>query len=185
MRKLIIMLIALTFSMGLFAQENGDKASRAERKAAKEAQLAKQHAAINAAIDSRSFVIEATTFQDRYGNTVNLTPSLNFIAVDGGEATIQIVFPNNSGLGSNGLGGITLEGELVELKNLSDENDKSSRFAMRTFGSSLISGDIIVDVNREGYATVAFSNMRGGRFTLRGEFETLDNSTVYKGSVTY
>ncbi len=74
----------------------------------------KHEAAVNA-LKSGEFVLEAYQLQFVRGNIANVSSLANFISMHDGEVTVQTSF-NNGRLGSNGLGGITVEGAPSKVK---------------------------------------------------------------------
>ena len=88
--------------------------TRQEKKAMKEEQKKQKEAllAVNTdqAIRSGQFVLKADQVRGRNGYLFHTDPSVNFVAVEGKDAYVQLASP--SGMGFNGLGGITLRGRI-------------------------------------------------------------------------
>ncbi len=72
-------------------------------------------------IEDSTFVIETHTLFDRRGNSVPVSPTVNFVMVEGDQFTMQIGF--NGRIGDNGLGGTTLEGFITDYQMLKVKNN--------------------------------------------------------------
>lgn len=182
MKKLISSLFGLLIVMGLSAQttESNRKLTRAERKEIKAQERAENKEQILTAIQDHQFVIEAYHLEDRYGRFIQVSPTTNFILVDSVEATIQLAFPNRIG-GWNGLGGITDEGRIRNIRFPKKTPKYGVSFVMDVTGPAFGSSRVYVDVNDDGLAVMRFSGAFGARFTMRGNFELLEESNIFKG----
>ena len=182
MRKLIFSLLGLLMVLGISAQtvDSNKKLSRAERKEIKAQERADNKERILAAIKDHQFVIEAYTLEDRYGRFLQVSPVTNFILVDSLEATIQIALPNRIG-GPNGLGGITDEGRIRNIRFPKKMPKYGVSFEMDVVGPAFGSSRVYVDVNDDGLASMRFSGVFGARFTMRGNFELLEDARVFTG----
>ena len=182
MRKLIAALFGLVLVISMSAQNSSDrkKLTRAEKKEIRTQERAALRVQILEAIEERSFAIEAYTLEDRYGRFIQVSPVTNFIAIDSNEATIQFALPNRIG-GPNGLGGITDEGRVRNIKVADKPSKHGVSFEMDVTGPVFGSSRVYVDVNSEGLAIMRFSGAFGAKFTMRGNFERLEESNLYKG----
>jgi len=182
MKKLISSLFGLLVVLSLTAQTTTDKnkLTRAERKEIKAEERAAKKAQILQAVKDQQFVIEAYTLEDRYGRFVQVSPVTNFILVDSADAVIQFALPNRIG-GPNGLGGITEEGRVRNISFSKKEPKHGVIFEMEVVGPVFGSLRVFVDVNDDGLATMRFSGVFGSRFTMRGNFELLEDSRVFQG----
>ncbi len=173
----------LIASATTYGQENDKKAKKQAKKEAK-AQLEQQRTALLAqAIDSSTFVLEADRLQSRKGSTVNVSSTLNFIAVDGKEAFIQI--GSNYVAGYNGVGGISVDAKITKLDV--NKNEKKGSYLIRLMCmSSVGTFDISISSNPDGQITSAtVSSMGRGKLTYQGQLVPLWQSTVYKGTPRY
>lgn len=182
MKKLILSLAGLLLVWGLSAQstDSNKKLSKAERKELRAQERAANKEHILSAIEERQFVIEAYTLEDRYGRFIQVSPITNFILLDSLEATIQIALPNRIG-GRNGLGGITDQGRIRGIRFPKKMPKYGVSFEMDIVGPAFGSSRVFVDVNDDGLATMRFSGAFGARFTMRGNFELLENASIFKG----
>ncbi len=182
MKKLIASLLGLLIVVGLSAQYSTDnrKLTRAERKEIKAQERAERKEKIIEAIKDGRFVIEAYILEDRYGRFFQVSPVTNFVLVDSTEATIQFALPGRIG-GWNGLGGITDQGRVRNIEFAKKMSKYGVSFEMDIQGPAFGSSRVYVDVNEEGLAVMRFSGAFGARFNMRGNFELLEDSNIYKG----
>ena len=91
MKKIAVILLFAIASNGLFAQvlEETQQAPLTKREK-REAERELQYELTEYMLENRSFVLEADFLQGRFGSRVYVNSTINFIAVDSTEATIQI-----------------------------------------------------------------------------------------------
>ena len=137
---------------------------------------------ISSAIENKGFVIEAHTVYDKYGESYNMSPSINFVLVNNEDGTIQLGFDQI--VGWNGVGGITLDGKVRDYKVVEREGSLPSiSFSMN--GVSVGNVTLNVSVNSHGMATAVVNGNWGERITFRGQFRSLSESSIYKGNTNY
>lgn len=163
---------------------NNNKLTRAEKKEIKAQERAANKAQILQAVKDQRFVIEAYTLEDRYGRFVQVSPVTNFILIDSTDAVIQFALPNRIG-GPNGLGGITEDGRVRNITFSKKKPKYGVTFEMEVVGPIFGSSRVFVDVNEDGLATMRFSGVFGSRFTMRGNFELLEDSRIFQGVARY
>ena len=181
-RKLMALLPMLLFGVLLIAQTD-TKLSKAEKKAARKAQQEENFKQLQELLESKAFVLEANTIANRYGNIINVSPSINFISAVDETGVIQFAFNNSFSLGLNGLGGITEEGTITKYEIIRKE--KSLALKMRIFGTIYGTTDLFITINSDGNARAQMVTLRGGRLTFTGFLRPLDDSIVYKGNRTF
>lgn len=150
------------------------KQKKEERTRQREAQMAQTMAML----ESRRFVLEANYLSDSRGNRVVVSSNINFIRVDSAHAVIQI--GNTYGIGYNGVGGITADGEIrkYDLQPLRN----NSGFNLTLLVSTNIGAyDIFLSITPDGFASATLSGNWGGRLTWDGVLVPLAQSRVYKG----
>jgi hypothetical protein len=130
---------------------------------------------------SRRFVLEADFLQGKYGDRVYVTSTLNFIRVDGPKGVLQT--GSDSRFGSNGVGGVTAEGSIVDYRITNDNKNMSSSVTFNLV-TNLGSFDIILTVSADNNATATITGSTSGRLTWNGHLVNLDNSRVFKGHNT-
>jgi hypothetical protein len=178
--KLVFISFILFFSITLLAEAQDEKKlSRKERKELKKQQQAEQKEALLQLLNSKAWVIEAHTVFDRYNNSFQLNPTINFVGVKGDEGAIQLGF--NGLIGWNGVGGVTIDGNVTKYEIKEGKDKSSPSVNLRFQGRGVGSASINITVNNSGQATARVSGDFGDRITFSGNIISLDNSTVYKG----
>jgi hypothetical protein len=117
--KNIAVIMAIILLGGIAqAQDTGNLSKREQRKLLKEEKkrIEKEEAAryaelVEKMVTRPAFVLEANMLYDRYGQTIQVQSTINFVMVDSTEGVIQVGSPLY--LGQNGVGGITLEGAVT------------------------------------------------------------------------
>lgn len=188
MRNIILVLVLIFSFLTVSAQEPDNKLSRKERRAIekekKEAEQEKfeerQSAIVKMAIDSAHWVLEADMLFDRYGQSVNVSSTLNFVGVTGEYATVQL--GSESGIGYNGVGGVTVDGKVSKYEVTYNEK-KGTYFVLLMVNSALGTFDIRMNCNNTGEmvdATIKGNSPRSVRY--QGRLLPPIMSSVYKGT---
>ena len=181
MKKIIMILLALSISLGMQAQEN-KKLTRKEKKELKKKEDAEKAAKMKALIESKQFVFEANQVQNREGVTMPVTSSINFVIVDRDTVVFQTgTTGGNPGL--NGAGGVTLEGTITDYKADYNEKNKYTYIVIRT---STMAGnfEIRMDISPLGNATVRIMKLGGNKLIYNGTISSFRESRIYQG-ITY
>jgi hypothetical protein len=158
------------------------KLDRKERKEVRKAQMMANFNILDSLLNAKSFVLEADFLQNRYGERIPVVSSINFIKVNSTKGILQT--GSNSGMGYNGVGGVTAEGSLgawkitKHFKNLSYD----LRFSLLT---EIGYFDIFLMVNADNNASATITGLGSGKLTWVGHLQTVDNSAVFKGQNTY
>ncbi|MCK5702915.1 MAG: DUF4251 domain-containing protein [Cyclobacteriaceae bacterium] len=160
------------------AQEK-KKLSRKEKKELKKQQQIEQKKAILDLLHSETWVIEAHTVFDRYNQSYQLNPTINFVGIDGKEGALQLGFDGL--IGWNGVGGVTLDGKVTKYEVKEGKSNSSPTVSLRFQGRVVGSASINVTVNSSGQATARVSGDFGDRITFTGMIKSLEESSVYKG----
>lgn len=170
---LTIVLMEGTFSKGLVVAQDKDD---------KKAELAKKYERMEQILENRDYVLEAQYLSDRYGNRVPVSSTINFIKVDSTEGIIQV--GNHSGIGYNGVGGVTADGNITNYELKTNEKRKTF-FIQMTVMTSIGTYDVHMSVGADGYATATLSGMRGGKLDYSGYIVPLQLTRTFEGSTTY
>jgi len=154
--------------------------SKKERKEYRKKLAIEQKQKIIALIQARNWVLEATSLQLRSGQTFQLQPTINFVGVDQDYATIQL--GSSFTVGSNGVGGVTLDGKTSRYEiNEGKKPDSSVTLNMIVTGPGIGTSSIFLTVSPSGNAVANLIGMQGQRLTYRGDFKSLIESRVFKG----
>jgi hypothetical protein len=187
MKTMILKTASLFLVFGFFltfqnsnAQEK--KLTRQELKEVRKAQMVTNFHVLDTLLNRRTFVLEANYLQNSYGQRLPVVSSLNFIQVDGSRGILQT--GANSGLGYNGVGGVTAEGT-VGIWKLSKDADKlyfTLHFSLLT---NLGNYDIWMTVSSDSHASATITGLEPGKLTWDGQLNTIYNSRVFKGQNSY
>jgi len=114
------------------------------------------------------------------GQSFTVTNTLNFLKVYKNEAVLQIAPINSPNLGLNGLGGITLDGDITQYE-ITDKGDKIYvRITLKgTLGTAMMNLSIYGGSN----AVLDVSGLFSGKaFTMYGPINQLDDVHIYEGT---
>ncbi len=131
------------------------------------------------ALNDRKFVLEADYIDFKYGRLVYVSASTNFISMHEEKATIQMAF-NSPYAGPNGIGGVTVDGNVSNVKMVSDKKGNIT-FSMTVQGiavSAMIVLRLTNGTNRCD-ATVT-STFNSNRIEFSGSLYQEAESNVYK-----
>lgn len=157
------------------------KLIREEKKKEAEEHAARMLELTENMVKSSRFVLEADMLSNRFGQTVNVPSSINFLMVDSLYGIIQV--GNSYSLGANGVGGTTIEGKIRNYEV--EKNKKGKTFNVNYDLYSNMGGTYTVRLSTYGIgkaeATVSgsFSN---GNIKYSGNLVPLEASRVFKGS---
>ncbi|MGL5318940.1 MAG: DUF4251 domain-containing protein [Bacteroidales bacterium] len=189
MKKYLFCVLGLLF-LTLFSLQ-AQEMSRQEKKAAKE--KAKQERALNEqlmyqgaidAIGSSAFILEADVIYLKRGQSYPVSSSVNFISVEGEKAVVQIA--SNAAIGGpNGLGGITVEGNV---SNLTVDKDKKGivRLRMNVSGVAVSAQvEIVLFGGGNRAEATVYPNFNSRRLTMNGRIVPLQSSNTYKSGFSF
>lgn len=185
---MVVVLLTSTVCISAYAQYDDDKhETREEKKERKAAEKAQEEAvdslkfqAAKKAMKDMQFVIPADRLTFPNGRTINSDENTNFISVSGESTVIQIAFPNTGFGGFNGLGGITVDGSITNVKH-SETKKGNVILEYGALGSSL-SAQIYITLmadSNEVMVTVQ-PNFSGDELTVYGELVPTAASSVYE-----
>ncbi|MDO5570840.1 MAG: DUF4251 domain-containing protein [Bacteroidales bacterium] len=132
------------------------------------------------AIENNSFVMEIDKATFRSGSTAYLFSHLNFIEVDGKHGVIQVAFDTYRPT-PNGLGGITVDGNIYGVKFSKNEKGKVS-YAYSVQGIS-VSAQVLITLYAGGnYAAATVSpNFNSNKIYFSGRIVSINESNIFKG----
>ena len=183
MKKIVLLLLLFTVTMVTESFTQEKKMTRKERRALekqKKAQLDSIYAIeIKQSIDEKKWVLEADRLSNKRGQTVNVNSTLNFVAIEGEEAYVQL--GRDTGMGPNGVGGVTVRANISKYEV--DINKKGTYYIHIFLTSAIGSFDIRIDMNSTGQmASATISGNSSKKITYNGQVVSLSRSTVYKGT---
>lgn len=183
MRRVIIIIIAALVSLPAFAQELSKREQRQlEKELKKEVQAteaAEKAEIVTAMVEFQRFVLEANTLRDRRGNSLPVASNINFISADSLSGVIQV--GSLTYISQNGVGGITVEGDISNYKYTRHERSGSYNitYILRTPVGSY---DVQISARSDGRAdAMVRSTTWGDQLRYSGYLVPLGLSRVYKG----
>lgn len=188
MKKIAASVIVLLFTIAVTAQGQVPL-SKEEKKALKQEQKRQRESALamttSEALRSGTFVLKADRLRGRGGYLMNVNPTINFVAVEGKEAYVQVA--PTSGVGFNGLGGVTLRGRITSFEIDQGKKHGSYNIIMNTIGTA---GNltIIMNVNKTGeMASASVRTNWGSWIEMNGYLApwTGTGTRIHKGMETF
>ena len=177
MKRFVVFFALIVSTSILFAQGNDENAVLT-KKEKRNADLEKVFQQTKTMLENKDFVLQADYLQDRYGNRVLVNSTINFVAVDSTEATIQI--GSNFRIGPNGVGGVTAQGNINKWELTEDTKHKAFTLRMNVMTTIGIY-DLFINISASGRGTATLTGMSSGRLTFDGNFVPWEKSSVYVG----
>lgn len=178
--KTIIRLLAIA-AIALGAAACGTVRSPEQRAAQEKADsLAWSMAVRN--LEACSFLIPAENVSiDNRGTRTTDSRNTNFVAADGKKCIVQLASISNPRPSLNGLGGISVEGNIELLRE--NEDKRGTRTFEFTFKGGAVSGRIIVTLPKNSVrATARMSgNFSSGNITMMGDVQPYDKLEISVG----
>jgi len=175
--KPTILAVIILFTTGALKAQNKEQ-EKTDKKKVREEKLAENLKAINSAVDDSVFVLEANMIRGRYTSNNFVSPNTNFIKVEGDEIVVQTADAFNAGY--NGLGGITVRGNIREYEVRKDDGGVNVFIQM----SSTVLGysTVNISVNASGHASATVRTGFGGYANFDGDFRLLEDSGAFEGT---
>ncbi len=129
-------------------------------------------------LQKKSWVFEADTIFDKYGNRSQMDPTINFVSPNNNESILQFGF--NGYTGYNGVGAVTYERKDRHYDVIRDENSILIKFtAMGAYTGSV---DLVACISSDGSGRITVGGNWGQRFSFAGYFVPHDNSLTFMGT---
>ena len=188
MKALLIFVMIISPAI-LFGQDDTSTLSKKEqrqlarekRKAEQEVIDAKQREITALMLEHQRFVLEANYVAGKSGSRSPVNSTINFVIIDSTKATLQLGSP--WGLGINGVGGVTVDGNVTRYELNKKENKKGVSYNVTLYiMSSVGTYDIQMWVSQSGRADATVRGNVSGQLTYSGQLVPLSQSRVYKGT---
>lgn len=180
MKNTFIIILITIFGLSLNAQVTKSKKElRAEKKALEIEKRDAYRKVQEQLVDEKTFVLEAQQVYNKIGDMFSLSPSTNFVHINGDEAIVQLSF--NGLVGWNGVGGITIKGKISKYKVDAENKNKPIYIRMTIQGSEGFH-DITMWVSSNGNGEAEVVDMRGNRIKFTGDIVSLDDTRVFIGN---
>lgn len=191
MKKIIYLTgaICFFFSTMSFAQSRSEKEKewraqrerlRAQERAIEQRQdsIAYNEAVI--ALKEGNWVLEANNVNFFNGITRFVSSNTNYISCEDGEGTVQTAF-NNFAYSPNGLGGVTVQGDLSG-ERMSTDKDGNIYYSFNIQGSAISATVYLTLTGGTNQASVTINpNFSGRSMTLDGYLVPYSQSNVFQG----
>ena len=185
-------LLLLSFTATTFAQTSKEaraakrEAIKKEREARKALEAQQDSVAYFKAIEALkagSFVLEADNVTFPNGITRYVSSNTNYVQVDNGEGIVQTAFSNFAySPGPNGLGGVTVEGNISGLK-MKEDKDGNYYYNYTIQGIAISATVFITLTGGTNQASVNISpNFNSNNMTMTGRLLPIDESDVFQGT---
>ena len=176
MKKVIILIIAIT-SLSLVSCGPA-KPLTPEEQAVLDSKI-KMYTEI---FEQKSFVIEANTVYSKKGRSFQMNSSINFVKLNKGVGVVQLGFDGI--IGWNGVGGITLDGNVTNYKVDKGDGTKMPSVSFNMNGPSG-GGTVRISVNSSGNSRATIDGNFGDRITFSGPLVPLSESSTYQGQTLF
>ena len=200
MKKILFILILLSLGCqnSIFSQTK--KMSKAEREAVWRANRLKKRAIEKAqeqredsidyvqaieALRCGSWALEASNITFNNGVTRFVTESTNYVSINNGEGVVQTAFDNANVYSPNGLGGITLEGN-VSGERMSRDKDGNIYYSYTIQGSNISAIVYITITANSNQASARIDpNFSGRTITMNGYIYPYSTAGIFQGTTSY
>jgi len=180
MKQLIVLLLLSSFFLTTTAQEkNKKRLTREEKKELKRQQREEAEKLVSAMIEARQFVLLADNIRNRQGRTYPVSSNINFVLVDSTKATFQ--FGSVSIIGINGVGGVTIDGNITHY-DVKKYEKSGAYYIKMTISASTGFYDIRFNITSTGVADAEIVAMSNRRFEYSGRIVPINKSRHYKGT---
>lgn len=200
MKKVLFFLIMLAVCLQNVSFAQSKKMSKAEREAAWRAERMKKRAAEEVlehsedslyfvqaieAIRNGSWALEASNITFNNGVTRFVTESTNYISIDNGQGVVQTAFDNTNVYSPNGLGGITLEGD-VSGERMSRDKDGNVYYSYTIQGANISAIVYVTITANSNQASARIDpNFSGRTLTMNGYIYPYSTAGVFQGTTSY
>ncbi len=177
----ILFVVALTgISPTLKSQDfREDKQSRKE---AKKQMLTYNFYVLDSLLVSRRYVLEADYLQNKIGDRISVSNTINFVRVNEEEGVLQT--GSDMLVGSNGFGGVTTGGNISQYKIHRNLKSLTHRVSFNLV-SNLGVFNIDMSIRADNFASATITSTRSGRLTWQGHLASLNHTRTFKGMDLY
>lgn len=194
MKKVLFLMacLLLGFTVTTYAQTSKEaraarreamKKERAARRALEAQQDSVAYLKAVEALKAGSFVLEADYVSFPNGLTRYVSSNTNYVQVDDGQGVVQTAFSNFTYRpGPNGLGGVTVEGNISGLE-MKEDKDGNYTYSYSIQGVAISATVFITLTGGTNQASVLISpNFNSNNMTMTGRLLPLDESDVFQGT---
>ena len=144
-----------------------------------------QHAQAIIAIRNGSWALEASNITFNNGATNFVTPSTNYVSINDGTGTIQTAFDNTNVYSPNGLGGITLQGNITNEELYADQ-DNNVHYNYLIQGNNVSATiNIVISANSNQATANIIPNFSSRSMLMSGYIYPYNEAGVFEGTPDY
>ncbi len=178
--RFFILAMAVMFTIGGISAKEKEELTKEQKKELQAKRDSIDYIHSSRAIDECHFVLQADQVIYRRGSSDAVTPSTNFIIVNGEQGIIQ-VSPRIGG-GPNGVGGITIDGTISGYKVKT--NKKGDKTVSMTISSKGISAQVSITLYHGCNQAIGrvSATFHSDNITLHGKLLPYNHSDVIVGS---
>lgn len=136
------------------------------------------------ALKEGSWALEADNVVFRNGLMRYVSSNTNYVSVKDGEGTVQTAF-NNFVYSPNGLGGVTVEGQISDQK-ISQDKDGNIFMNFSIFGGAISATlNLTLTVGTNEASIYISPNFNGNNLTMNGNLVPYDEATIFEGTTSW
>ena len=144
-----------------------------------------QHVQAIIAIRNGSWALEASNVTFNNGATNFVTPSTNYVSINDGTGTIQTAFDNTNVYSPNGLGGITLQGNITN-EELDVDTDGNVHYNYLIQGNNVSATvNVVITANSNQATANVIPNFSSRSMMMSGYIYPYDEAGVFEGTPDY
>ena len=134
-----------------------------------------------AALGTRDFVLEAESVTFKNGATAFVNSTTNFISLKGNKAVVQIS-PSSFASGPNGVGGVTVEGNVTDLQVRTDGKGRTT-LSMNVMGIGINAQvEVYMYPGTNRASATVYPNFNSNTVWIQGDIVPYENSNVFEGN---
>lgn len=134
-----------------------------------------------AALVNQDFVLEATSVTFKNGTTTFVNSTTNFISLKGNKAVVQIS-PSSFASGPNGVGGVTVEGNVSDLRVRTDSKGRTT-LSMNVMGIGINAQvEVYMYPNTNKASATVYPNFNSNTVWIQGTIVPYESSNVFEGN---
>lgn len=134
-----------------------------------------------AALLNRDFVLEASSVTFKNGSTAFINSTTNFIYLKGNKAVVQIS-PSNFASGPNGVGGVTVEGNVSDLQVRTDSKGRTT-LSMNVMGIGINAQvEVYMYPGTSRASATVYPNFNSNTLWIQGTLVPYENANIFEGN---
>ena len=194
---LLVFVTMVVFTLPAVAQkkmtrqekEDAWRAERLKKRAAEEARSIKndsiEYMQAFEALKNGSWALEASNITFDNGVTRFVTPSTNFVSGNNGNGVLQTAFNNTNIYSPNGIGGITLEGNITDVEmKMDSEGNIYYNYCITGAQLSATVNIVVTALSNQATATIN-PNFNSRNMTMSGYIYPYKSAGIFEGSPGY